>query len=202
MKIEKINDDKIRITLNIDDLKEKNIDFHSFMANPIESQDLFLDMLETAEKEVGFVTKNYKIILDALFTSEGNFILTVTRDSCNLPKKKIAVRRKSSILNNSIAIYSFAQFEDVISFCKYIYPLQNKHKLYVSKNTSLIEFQDNYYMVFRSIKNNPQKLKLFGTTISEFGTYIQNSDLFERKLLEYGKKIIGSNAINTINKSF
>ena len=202
MKIEKINDDKIRITLNIDDLKEKNIDFHSFMANPIESQDLFLDMLETAEKEVGFVTKNYKIILDALFTSEGNFILTVTRDSCNLPKKKIAVRRKPSVLNNSVAIYSFAQFEDVISFCKYIYTLQSKHKLYVSKNTSLIEFQDNYYMVFHSIKNNPQKLKLFGTTISEFGTYIQNSDLFERKLLEYGKKIIGSNAINTINKNF
>ena len=57
-------------------------------------------------------------------------------------------------------------------------------------------------MVFHSIKNNPQKLKLFGTTISEFGTYIQNSDLFERKLLEYGKKIIGSNAINTINKNF
>lgn len=52
MKIEKLSDDKIRITLNIDDLKENDIDFQSFMSNSIESQDLFMDMLEKAEKEV------------------------------------------------------------------------------------------------------------------------------------------------------
>ena len=202
MKIEKINDDKIRITLSIDDLKEKNIDFHSFMANPIESQDLFLDMLETAEKEVGFVTKNYKIILDALFTSEGTFILTVTRDSNNLPKKKISVKRKASVLSSSTVIYSFTQFEDIISFCKYVSYLPQKDKIYTSKNTSLFEFQGSYYLVFRNIKCSLQKLKTFGFSISEFGTYVDNSDLFERKLLEYGKKIIENNAINIINKNF
>ncbi len=52
MKIEKLSDDKIRITLNMDDLKENDIDFQSFMSNSIESQDLFMDMLEKAEKEV------------------------------------------------------------------------------------------------------------------------------------------------------
>ena len=43
MRFEKINEDKIRITLNHEDLLKKDIDFHSFMANSIESQDLFLD---------------------------------------------------------------------------------------------------------------------------------------------------------------
>ena len=73
MKIEKLNDDKIRITLNLNDLEEKNIDFHSFMANPIESQSLFLDMLETAEKEIGFITRNYRLSIDALATSDRKF---------------------------------------------------------------------------------------------------------------------------------
>ena len=79
MKIEKLNEDKIRITLNLEDLKEKDIDFHAFMSNSIESQEIFLDMLEEAEKEVGFVTEDYRIMIEALAMADGNFILTVTR---------------------------------------------------------------------------------------------------------------------------
>ena len=66
MQIEKLNENKIRITLNLDDLKENNIDLHSFMASSIETQDLFYCMLDKAEKEVGFETKNYKLMIEAL----------------------------------------------------------------------------------------------------------------------------------------
>lgn len=66
MQIEKLNENKIRITLNLDDLKENNIDLHSFMANSIESQDLFYNMLDRAEKEVGFETRDYKLMIEAL----------------------------------------------------------------------------------------------------------------------------------------
>ncbi len=45
MRIEKLNDNKITIFLNLDDLREKNINPHDFMSNSLESQDLFLDML-------------------------------------------------------------------------------------------------------------------------------------------------------------
>ena len=61
MRFEKLNEDKIRITLSHEDLVKKDIDFHDFMSNSIESQDLFFDMLEEAEKEIGFVTKDYLI---------------------------------------------------------------------------------------------------------------------------------------------
>ena len=48
MKIEKLNENKIRVILNIDDLAERDIDYHSFMSNSIESQSIFLDMLQNA----------------------------------------------------------------------------------------------------------------------------------------------------------
>lgn len=66
MKIEKLNENKIRITLNMQDLNERDIDYHSFMSNSIESQDIFLDMLHTAEKEVGFYTDDCRIMIEAL----------------------------------------------------------------------------------------------------------------------------------------
>ena len=70
MRIEKITENKIRIILNIKDLQEKNIDLHSFMSSSIETQDLFYDMLDKAEKEVGFETKDYKLIIEALAVPE------------------------------------------------------------------------------------------------------------------------------------
>ena len=79
MRIEKLNENKIRIFFDIQDLIEKNIDLHTFMSNSMETQDLFLDMLDKAETELGFNTKNYKLVIEALASSDGNFIITVTR---------------------------------------------------------------------------------------------------------------------------
>ena len=109
MKIEKLNDDKIRITLNLDDLKENDIDFHTFMSNSIESQELFLHMLDKAEKEVGFVTDDYRIMIEALAMSNGNFVLTVTRLEDEkmknaFKKKKVNIKRKSSLMDNKKSI--------------------------------------------------------------------------------------------------
>ena len=96
MQIEKLNENKIRITLNLDDLEENNIDLHSFMSNSIESQDLFYNMLDKAEKEIGFETKNYKLMIEAIAVPEGKFVLTVTRFSPEKEqKKKVKARRKS-----------------------------------------------------------------------------------------------------------
>ena len=79
MKIEKLSENKIRVTLSHQDLVQKNIDSHSFMANSIDSQDLVFDVLDEAEKEIGFVTKNYQIKIEAIAIAGGDFILTVTR---------------------------------------------------------------------------------------------------------------------------
>ena len=83
MRIEKLNENKIRVFLNLEDLKEKNIDLHTFMSNSLETQDLFLDMLNKAESEVGFQTHNYKLVIEALASSDGNFILTIKFNNHN-----------------------------------------------------------------------------------------------------------------------
>ena len=73
MRIEKITDNKIRIILNMQDLAENNIDLHSFMSNSLESQDLFYYVLDKAEKEVGFQTKDYKLMIEAIAAPERKF---------------------------------------------------------------------------------------------------------------------------------
>lgn len=207
MKIEKLNDDKIRITLNLDDLKAKDIDFHAFMSNSIESQELFLDMLDQAEKEVGFVTDNYRVMIEALAMSNGNFVLTVTRlkpetSKSTYKKKKINVKRKANNLDTKKAIYCFNSFDEFCSFCDYLKNNIFKYLNDFSNSVSLYEYNEKFYLVFTDIKMNNNLLKSFCSAISEFAYFINSSDVFESKLSEYGKLIIKNSAIDTCIKHF
>lgn len=201
MQIEKLNENKIRITLNLEDLKEKNIDLHSFMSSSIESQNLFYDMLDKAEREIGFKTKDYKLMIEALAIPEGNFILTVTRF---LPekeeKKKLKVKRKNICPEDSLSIYMFNTFDDYLEFCNYIQKYLNSNTYTQLEKTSLYQYNSKYYLCITNI--NLDNFKTIHCSIIEFATYITNSSLFERKLIEYGKVIFKTNAIQNCVKHF
>ena len=124
MKFEKLSENKIRITLTIQDLAEKKIDFHVFMSNSIESQDILLDMLEEAKKETGFDPENYNLRIEALAMADTSFIFTITKEipeeKTKLPKKKFTIKRKSVSPSSTQAIYSFATFDDYCSFLQFL----------------------------------------------------------------------------------
>ena len=209
MKIEKLTENKIRITLNIEDLAEKNIDFHEFMSNPIDSQALFLDMLEQAEKEVGFVTRDCKIMLEALVTSAGTFILTVTRvapelsPSSSTPKRKLKVKKKiSSFTINKSAVFEFLTFDD---FCDYGLSITTEMSSNINssiKNSKLCLYEGKYYLVIDKLPSNKDFIKSFFSSILEFCTFISYSDTYKNKILEHGKIILGKNAIVSCIKKF
>ena len=148
MKIEKITDNKIRIILNLEDLQAKNIDLHSLMSNSIESQSLFIDMLDEAEKTVGFKTKDSKIMIEALASSEGVFVFTITKVEDDAPKRKsVKIRRKTTNTNIKKAIYEFETFEEFCSFCKYVDNAMLDSLKNLSKNTSLYFYDNTYFLV-------------------------------------------------------
>lgn len=203
MQIEKLNENKIRITLNLDDLEENNIDLHSFMSNSIESQDLFYNMLDKAEKEIGFETKNYKLMIEALAVPEGKFVLTVTRFSPEKEqKKKVKARRKSITSEKKLSIYEFNNFEEYIDFCNYLKSNLNDSTYIKLKKSTLYKYNSKYYFCMPLDNLDLNTFKSIHCFIIEFATHISNSDIFERKLTEYGIIIFKSNAIRNCIKAF
>lgn len=207
MRIEKLNEDKIRITLNLEDLKEKDIDFHAFMSNSPESQELFLDMLDEAEKEVGFVTDDYRVMIEALAMADGDFVLTVTRlapdkDKGFLKKKRVHIKRKNSAIDSSKAIYCFQSFDDFCEFCKFLDNSILKYLDEFVKTISLYSYHEKYYLVLTDLTMNNHLLKSFCSSITEFAHFINDSQLFESKLNEYGTLMMKEHAITTCIKHF
>lgn len=203
MKIEKLTENKIRITLNLNDLEEEHIDLHSFMSNSPESQALFYNLLSQAEKEVGFYTKDYKLMIEAIAVPEGNFILTITRlPEKEQSKRQVKIKRKTSTVNEGLVIYSFNSFDDYCEFCKYL-SLHLKSENYLKlKKVSLCLYNSKYYLCIHINKSNLPIVKAINCEIIEFGNSVNNPDLFERKLLEYGKVIFKTNAILNCVKTF
>ena len=207
MKIEKLNEDKIRITLNLDDLAENHIDFHTFMSNSIESQELFLTMLDKAEREVGFVTDDYRVMIEALATTTGNFILTITRlvpekEKNVYKKKKINIKRKTRSIDLNKAIYCFNSFDEYCNYCNFLNNNILKHLDNFADKISLYEYNTKYYLVLNNIHMNNTLLKSFCSSITEFACFIEDAQLFESKLLEYGNLLMKDNAINTCIEHF
>lgn len=207
MKFEKINENKIRITLKLSELKDKDIDYQSLMSNSMDTQKLFWDMLNEAEEKIGFKTKDYKIMIEALATVDGDFIVTVTRSLPesnyeNKKRKNIRYKRKNEKLSSSLAIYSFDTFDDFCEFCLYI----NSNSLIVldkiSKNYNLFTYKDKYFLVINNIDLSYENLSIFNYIVSEFGHFVSSPETFNSILLEHANLIIKRNAIKNILKYF
>lgn len=168
MKIEKLNENKIRITLNMDDLNERKINFHSFMSNSIESQDIFLDMLDKADKEVGFNTDDCRIMIEALALNDGHFVLTITKfehtdEKPTINKKKnLLIKRKSPSLNFVKTIYSFDSFDSFCDFCTFLRDTLHERQISeFAKTSDLYEYNSNFYLIFSDINVEARKFKLY-----------------------------------------
>lgn len=200
MKIEKLTENKIRIILNTEDLEKNNVDFKSFVTNSSQSQDLLLTILNRAEQEIGFYTKDSKILIEAFASSDEQIIFTITKFSPEnvqtiSPKKTLTVKRRNLPLNNKIAIYSFANFDSFCDFCDNLTINLLKNMKNFCKNISLYLYNDTYYLILSNINTNCEFLKCFYSSISEFATFVTDSSNFEHKLLEHGKPIFKNNAI-------
>lgn len=195
MKIEKLNENKIKITLSSDDLRARNIDVQSFIYNTPESQDLFWDVMKEAEKEYGFSVDESMIYVEAAATTSGIFTLTVTKSANSLSpitlrnklkRQNYKLRRKNITLPLNNSIYRFNTFEDLCDFC-------SSTDVESFGNNVLYELNSTYYLLVSTMPNSG---------ILEYASKEPNVDILLAELSEYGKKIIADDALKTIAKNF
>lgn len=200
MKFEKLSDTKIRITVTIQDLIEKDIDFHVFMSNSLESQDILLDMLDEAKKQTGFDPEDYNLKIEALALADSDFIFTITKiipdEKGKIAKRKFKVKRKNVDSGSTQTVYSFNCFED---FCSFVQFLKDSSLMENIKNVAesivLYTYKEKYYLLMSNVCVDVANQLKFYSSITEFAKHVTNSKVFASKLQECGKVLIAHNAL-------
>ncbi len=192
MIIKKISDDKLKITLDSNDLKENNIDVHSFLRNSPETQDFFWDVMQEAEKKYGFNIDESMIRVDARVSDTGIFTLTVTKstkdflpfDKIDNSQKKPEFKATRKIVSdtNGKYVYRFNSIDDLLKYASI-----SEEQI----ESSLFVLDKKFYIV--SNKHVP--------LLSEYSSIMQNADNTLAKLQEYGKLVYKTKAIEAIQKS-
>lgn len=128
MQIEKINNNKIKVVININDLEENHIDVNTFMSNSLEHQDLFLNILDLAEEKFDFYVNNSKLSIESISISNNIFIFTITKISMTY------------ISDHNSIIYCFDNFDSIYNIYSYI----NSEKLYLFNNKFYLVVPNTY----------------------------------------------------------
>ena len=79
MKIEKINDNQIRCTLNRQDLEDHQIRLSELAYGTDKAKELFRDMIQQARIQVGFEVENIPLMIEAIPLSTESIILIITK---------------------------------------------------------------------------------------------------------------------------
>ena len=193
MKIEKLTDNKIRIIMHIEDIEKNTNDIHTFFDNIMNSQNLFLDILQKAEKEVDFHTEGCKLLIEAFSTLEDVIVFTITKYSSN--EKKLTVKRKTNTPTFENAIYEFENFDYFCNFCSSISKIENLNIEKLAKKILLYNYQNKFFLVFKDINFKDKYIYKFFNILSEFAKFQNFSANFEYKLNEHAKIYIKNNAL-------
>lgn len=208
MKIEKISDSIIKVTISLNDLKERNIDLNALNYNTPAAQEFFWELMEQAEVQLGFNLSDSQLIIEPISHSSDNFVITITRIDedgdfesiqkyikSRLKKSDLRVKKKSRKVCSYLIIYSFKGLDEV-------YNLAVKLDGFYHGESTLYKCRDTYYLTLARNALTTANYEAFELALNEYGTKISNVSFFEGYLNEYGEKIIENNALEVLKQYY
>lgn len=216
MRIEKLDDNKLKIMFNSQELEENNITVHSFLSGSNEAQKLFLAILDIANEEFGFDIKNCNISSETISFENKDFVIFVTKNLQN--SENFENTNKTSPYNlldfinknhtkplSSLSflppqsfeedmdkiIYKFENITEVFEFCEFV----NKEIQNLTIENSLYKYNDSFFIILNIEKLDISKKDNILCKLSEFKNYIYLSPLAYYKLIEHSILILENKAI-------
>lgn len=193
MKFEKITDSKIKIIVSMQDMELNNISTENIFSNSTSSQKLLQSILNRAKKEIGFETGDSRLLVEAIMSSGVEYIFTITK----LDDNQLYLEK-----NNNLFIFKFIYFDDFLALCTFLKNFSFLCLKDISKNFSLIYYNNTYYLKFLKTKEYSIVIDYIKNFFDEFGEDVSNSTNIDGFLNEYGKVIFSKDAISRCLYSF
>jgi len=204
MKIERVDDNKIRVIVSFDDLEERDIDVSTFSYSSPETQELFWDLMEQAETELGFNVAEEQLCIEAVSDVDEGFIITITKmdedgefESIHkfiknkYKKNDLSVKAKTSSIRSTQLMYRFENFDDLSLCAKKLF------EVYKGLSTAY-SCENKHYMLLSNSEGNISSVTNFIALMDEYAQRVEHPIFFEGYLNEHGRVLIKDNAIQVL----
>lgn len=224
MKIEKVSDTQIRVTLNHADLKTRDIKIGELAYGSSKAQALFRDMMTKAYEDFGFETENVPLMIEAVPLSSDSIMIVVTKveDPSQIDEKLDTIGERPThrtfkdpvadrltdleLLNKSeeAAPSSKKKESDTLlyafsNFDDICHVAHHVKSLYFGEST-LYKYADKYFMLLGKNQRKNTKKSILISLLNEFGQRGEASELSELFLQEHGKIMIQGDAIDVLSQ--
>ena len=202
MIIEKINNNKIKITFYSTELMENNISVHSFLSNSIKSKNFIFILLNLANEEFGTKFNKDSVIIDIISFNNKKFILFIS-NTINSSEYFISASDKVFFSNNidksnlnikNPVIYFFKNLNEVIDFSSYIANVFSE----INIISSLYKYNNYLYLLININNLNAKNIDKLVIVLSEFNNNFTISNLCFSKFKEFSELLIKDNAIEEL----
>ena len=178
MKIERIAQNKLKITLFNEDLTKWNIDIKNLTSDSEEIRNIFWSILKQAQVETDFKIDGSQLMVEAI-SQPDKFVMIVTKTGA---EKKKPIELPSAPKQRNLLIFAFPSINEVKQACSVI-------KNFYNGKSVLYRFEDEYYLSLNPY--NSKKLDV----LTEYGREIKDVVSVSGMLSEYGKMLITENAV-------
>lgn len=198
MKIERLNQDKIRIFLTFDDLLERGIQKEDMWREIPKVHELFSEMMDQAYNELGFDASGPLAVEVFALPAQG-MVVIVTRGKVNFKPEERSLEEDDgdedvyelevTLEQSDVVMYSFRDIEDVIAVCKQIKAAE------LTDDGRLYSYNGKYMLVLES---EGVELARYHAIIALLAEYGEATSVTTAILEEYGKVIMPAKAVAEI----
>ena len=226
MKIERISENQLKLTLTKDDLKERDIKLEDLITPSEKTQKLFRDIMEQALDEEDFVSENTPLMVEAVPMGTEGIMIIVTKvnnkdkkgnadllqqaqETRRWKKKPLDTMEHAEEKNSDILIYSFPELDDVIRVSLRLDGgFKGESSVYKNEGKYFLVLQGDTYTAEESSDELELVLKEYGQkhelelVLKEYGQKHVSTPLAKYYLLEHGETIIADKAVKALAKTF
>ena len=215
MKIERISENQLKLTLTKDDLKERDIKLEDLISPSEKTQKLFRDIMEQALDEEDFVSENTPLMVEAVPMGTEGIMIIVTKvnnkdkkgntaadllqqaqETRRWKKKPLDKLEHTEEQNSDILIYSFPELDDVIRVSLRLDGgFKGESSVYKNDGKYFLVLQGDTY----TAEESSDELEL---VLKEYGQKHVSTPLAKYYLLEHGETIIADKAVKALAKTF
>lgn len=195
MRLERLTYDKIKIFLTYDDLNERGITKEELWQDVPKVHRLFREMIMEADDELGFKVDG-PIAVEVFSLPAQGMVVIVTKGSAESEFEDDYndeyIEMQVTLDESDEVFYEFRSFEDVIGLSKRLINVG-------IQGGTLYSFQSQFYLKFDEEEFADFELDSLVALLAEFGN---PSTITSYRVMEYGKPIMQSTAIEQLNHYF